>query len=289
MSGRRGFTLIEIMLSLTLMLIVSGAIYRLIVSSQRISRNQAERMSLQSNVRIGSLAVLNDLRELNTMSAGAVTSNDILAMGPTSITYRGMRGTGFICQAPTATQIRIARNTFFGYRDPEPGRDSVYVFIDGDPDTEVGDAWLSLPLLAVSTATACPGILGDGITLTVPNTPALIAVPFPVQSGTPVRVFEVMELKLHQEDGRSWLGARSVSANEPVRPVLGPLVDGNGFSLTYLNVAGAATADPKEVKSIQVILRGISDGGVTSGIQGPPTHVQEELVSQITLRNSFRP
>jgi prepilin-type N-terminal cleavage/methylation domain-containing protein len=285
MSQRRGFTLIEIMLSLTLMLIVSGAIYRLIVSSQRVSRNQTERMSLQSNVRIGSLAVLSDLRELNTVSGGTVAANDILDMQPTSITYRGMRGTGFICQAPTATQVRIARNTFFGYRDPEPGRDSVYVFIDGDPDTEADDAWLSLPLLGVATATACPGVLGDGITLTTPNTAALVG----LATGTPVRVFEVMELKLHQEDGRSWLGARSVSANEPVRPVLGPLVDGNGFSLTYLNVAGAATADPKEVKSIQVILRGISDGGVTSGIQGPPTHVQEELVSQITLRNSFRP
>jgi prepilin-type N-terminal cleavage/methylation domain-containing protein len=285
MSRRRGFTLIEIMLALTLMLIVSGAIYRLIVSSQRISRNQTERMGLQSNVRIGSLAVLSDLREINTVTAGSLAENDILAMAANSITYRGGRGTGFICVAPTATQVRLARNTFFGYRDPIPGRDSLYVFIDGDPNTEADDAWLSAPITGVSTAVACPGVLGDGITLTTPNTAALVGLP----TGTPVRIFEVMELKLHQQDGRSWLGARSVSADEPVRPVLGPLVDGNGFSLIYLNAAGAPTADRTQVRSIQVTLRGISDGGVTSGIEGAPTRVQEDLISQIALRNSFRP
>jgi prepilin-type N-terminal cleavage/methylation domain-containing protein len=285
MRNRRGFTLIEIMLSLTLMLIVTGAIYRLIVASQRIARSQTERMSLQSNVRIGSLAVLSDLREINTVAAGSLAENDILDMTANSITYRGGRGTGFICVAPTATQVRIARNTFFGYRDPVPGRDSLYVFIDGDANTEVDDAWLSVAITGVSTAVACPGVMGEGITVTAPNTAALVGLP----TGTPVRIFEVMELKLHQEDGRSWLGARSVSADEPVRPVLGPLVDGNGFSLTYLNAAGAATADRTQVKSIQVILRGISDGAVNSGIAGTSTRVQEELISQIALRNSFRP
>jgi prepilin-type N-terminal cleavage/methylation domain-containing protein len=285
MSNRRGFTLVEIILALTLMLIVSGAIYRLIVASQRITRGQAERVSLQSNVRIGSLAVLSDLRSLNTVSGGSLAENDILAMAANSITYRGMRGAGFICEAPTATGVRLARNTFFGYRDPQPGRDSLYVFIDGDDKTETDDAWLSLAITGVSTATACPGIIGPGITLTTANTVALVGLP----SGTPVRIFEVMELKLHEEDGRSWLGARSVSADEPVRPVLGPLVDGNGFNLTYLDAAGGETGDRTAVKSIQVIIRGISDGAVNAGIEGSPTRVQEELTSLIALRNSFRP
>jgi prepilin-type N-terminal cleavage/methylation domain-containing protein len=286
MSNRRGFTLVEIMLSLTIMLIVMGAIYRLIVSSQRLTRSQTERMSLQSNVRIGSLAVLNDLREINTVAAGSLAENDILAMNPNGITYRGGRGTGFICEAPAiATQVRIARNTFFGFRDPIPGRDSLYVFIDGDPNSETDDAWLSVAITGVSTATACPGVLGPGITLTTPNTPGLVGLP----TGTPLRIFELMELKLHQEDGQSWLGARSVSAGEPVRPVLGPLANDSGFVLMYLDAAGNQSADPKAIKSIQVTLRGLSEGAVNAGIGGVPTRVQEKLVSQITLRNSFRP
>jgi type IV pilus assembly protein PilW len=86
MRNRRGFTLIEIMISLILMLIVTGAVYKLILSSQRLSRAQTERMSLQSNVRIGSLMVLSDLRELNTVTGGSIAENDILAIAASDIT-----------------------------------------------------------------------------------------------------------------------------------------------------------------------------------------------------------
>jgi hypothetical protein len=196
-----------------------------------------------------------------------------------------MRGTGFICDAPTATQVRISRSSFSGYRDPQATRDSLYVFLEGDPYTETDDAWLPVAITAVSTTTACPGIIGAAITLTTPNTVSMVG----LTTGTPVRFYEVMELKLHQADGSSWLGARSVSAGEAVQPVLGPLTDGNGFLLTYLNAAGAATTDRTAIKSIQVTLRGISNGAVNAGIEGSPNRVEEELVSQITLRNAFRP
>jgi prepilin-type N-terminal cleavage/methylation domain-containing protein len=285
MTNRRGFTLAEVMIAMTLMLIVSGAAYKLLITTQRLSRTQAERLNLQSNVRTGSLVVLNDLRDLNTVVAGAPNKNDILSIAASDITYRAMRGMGFICQAPTATQIRIARSTFFGYRDPQPVRDSVYFFVDGDPDTQLDDTWTSVPITAVSTATACPGALGNGITLTVANTPSLVGIPV----GTPIRIFEVMELKLHQADGKSWLGAGSVSAGEAIQPVLGPLLDGNGFQLKYLDAAGAETADRTLIKSIQVTIRGISDGAVNEGVQGHLTQAQDSLVTQVTLRNAFRP
>jgi prepilin-type N-terminal cleavage/methylation domain-containing protein len=283
MATRRGFTLIEIMISLVIMMMVLGAVYKLILSSQRLARGQAERVTLQSNVRVGSLAVLNDLRELNTATGGLASDNDILAIAANSITYRGMRGGGFICQAPTATEVRISRSSFSGYRDPDATRDGLYVFIDGDPDTETDDAWLPVAITAVSTAAACPG--GNGITLTTANTAALVGLP----TRTPVRFFEVMELKLHQADGQSWLGARSVSAGEAVQPVLGPLANDSGFVLTYLDGAGAVTADRTAIKSIQVTLRGLSEGAVNTGIEGGQARVQEALVSQILLRNSFRP
>lgn len=288
MANRRGFTLAEIMIAMTLMLIVGGAAFKLLVTTQRLSRSQAEQASLQSNVRMGSLIVLNDLRELNTVFGGAADRNDILTIAANDITYRAMRGIGFICQAPTATQIRITRSGFSGFRDPQAGRDGLYVFIDGDPDTEADDTWLPVAITDVSTATACPGAMGAGITLTTPNTAALVAPPA-IPVGTPVHVYEVMELKLHVADGKSWLGARSISAGEAIQPVLGPLVDGNGFQLEYLDAAGAITADRTAIKSIRVTIRGISDGAVTPGVEGSPTYVQDSLVTQVALRNSFRP
>jgi prepilin-type N-terminal cleavage/methylation domain-containing protein len=284
MANRRGFTLAEIMIAMTLMLIVSGAAFKLLVTTQRLSRSQAEQASLQSNVRMGSLVVLNDLRELNTVVAGTAEKNDILTIAANDITYRAMRGMGFLCQASTATQIRVARSSFSGFRDPVAGRDGLYVFIDGDPDTEADDSWLPVAITTVATGTACPGALGD-ITLTTPNTAGLVG----LAVGTPIRVYEVMELKLHQADGKSWLGARSISAGEAIQPVLGPLVDGNGFQLEYLDAAGAITADRTAIKSIRITIRGISDGAVNPGVEGSPTYVQDSLVTQVALRNSFRP
>jgi prepilin-type N-terminal cleavage/methylation domain-containing protein len=285
MTNRQGFTLAEIMIAMTLMLIVSGAAYKLLVTTQRLSRTQSELVSLQSNVRMGSLVVLNDLRELGTVTGGAADKNDILTIAADDITYRAMRGLGFVCQAPTATQIRIRRNGFSGYRDPQAVRDGLYVFIEGDPDTETDDTWLPVAIAAVSSTTACPGTMGDGITLTTPDTPVLVG----LAVGTPIRFYEVMELKLHQADGKSWLGARSISAGEAIQPVLGPLADGNGFQLEYLDATAAATADLTAIKSIRVTIRGISDGAVNAGVEGSLTHVQDSLVTQVALRNAFRP
>jgi prepilin-type N-terminal cleavage/methylation domain-containing protein len=283
MTNRRGFTLVEIIIALAMMLIVMGAVYRLMLSTQRLSRAQAEQASLQSNVRIGSLVVLNDLRELNTVSGGLAAQNDILTIAADDITYRAMRGIGFICQAPTATQVRISRSSFSGYRDPQATRDGLYVFVEGNPDTSLDDSWLPVAITVVSTAAGCPA--GDGITLTTPNTPGLVG----LEVGTPVRFYEVMELKLHQADGKSWLGARSISAGEAIQPVLGPLVDGNGFQLEYLDAGGVATVDLTAIKSIRVTIRGITDAAIIAGVEGSPTHVQEQLVTQVALRNAFRP
>lgn len=283
MTNRRGFTLVEIIIALAMMLIVMGAVYKLMLSTQRLSRAQAEQASLQSNVRIGSLVVLNDLRELSTVSGGLAAQNDILTIAANDITYRAMRGVGFICQAPTATQVRISRVSFSGYRDPQATRDGFYAYVEGNPESTLDDSWLPVAITAVSTAAACP--TGDGITLTTPNTLGLVGLPV----GTPVRFYEVMELKLHQADGKSWLGARSISAGEAIQPVLGPLVDGNGFQLEYLDAGGVATADVTAIKSIRVTIRGITDAAINAGVEGSPTHVQEQLVTQVALRNSFRP
>jgi hypothetical protein len=80
-----------------------------------------------------------------------------------------------------------------------------------------------------------------------------------------------------------------VSAGEAVQPVLGPLATDSGFALKYVDAAGNETADRTAIKSIQVTLRGLSEGAVNTGIEGGQTRVQEALVSQILLRNSFRP
>lgn len=279
-SHRRGFTLPELMISAVLMLIVAGAIYQLLVTTQRLARTQVEQVHLQSNVRNGAFVVSNELRELSTVAGGSSDQNDILRLAPSDITYRAMRGIGFVCQVPSATQIRIGRLDFSGYRDPQATRDSAYVFIEGSADVGTDDTWLPRAIIQVSTAGSCPGAR-PGITLTVPTDPSLLG----LEVGSPVRIYEVMQLKLYQSDGEFWLGARSASGGEAMQPVLGPLAGANGFQLDYLDSQGAPTADPSAIKSIRFSVRGISAEAVRSG-GGEATRIEDGLSTQLALRNA---
>jgi len=278
--SRGGFTLAEVMISLVLTLVVGGTLYRLLLTTQRTSRAQAQRVELQSNLRAGSTIVLNELRELSAATGGSGGQNDILVAGSTALVYRAMRGMGFICAPPTATSIRIARSSFTGPRDPQGDRDEALIFLEDRAAAGTEDIWLGMKIVAVATGAACPGALGPGITLTVLPGPSVAA----LDAGTPVRITEVMELRLYESGGLSWLGARSVSSGEAIQPLVGPLTRGSGFRLDYLDAAGTPTADRTSIKSIRIALR-----GTTEGAGNGKAPVEEELLAQVALRNAAWP
>ena len=272
---RQGFTLVELMAALAVTLIVSGATYNLLLNTGRLTRAQASRVALQSTVRAGALIVANELTELNTVSTGSTTQNDVLAAGPHAVTYRAMRGIGFICGTVGPAVIRLARSSFSGHRDPQAGRDGALVLVPGDSAIGSADAWIAAEIAAVATTFACPGG-GPGITLTlsVPPSPGVL------EQGTPVRLVEPMEMRLYQADGKWWLGARSVNTGETIQPLAGPLAP-DGFLLEYLDRQGAPTADRTGIRSVRVTVRAAE--APTDGTDAP---LEEELVTQVTLRNS---
>lgn len=287
MSGRRrGFTLVELMIGLVLVTLVGTVVYKLLNNTQRVSSAQAERMMLQSGVRTGALVVPSELRELNT-SAGGQT--DLVHIDTDSITYRAARGVGFIC-AVTATQVKILNTTvlpFNGLRSIAPGRDSLLLFVDGDPDTAGDDAWVRLPITSVA-ATTC----GSETAIAV-NMPSMInSLPdsqlTSVVVGGPVRTEEVMRLKRFTADGQEWVGAMSVSGNDAVQPVLGPITT-SGFSLAYFTGDGTATNTLSDVRMIQVTLVGVTERAVARiGGFGANQLLQDTLVTTVLLRNAPR-
>jgi prepilin-type N-terminal cleavage/methylation domain-containing protein len=279
---RQGFTLLEMMVATGMSLIVSGAVYQLLVTTQRMARAQTEHLALQSTVRNAVLIVLNELRELSTSEGEGRERNDLLSGTPTSMTYRASRGVGLTCQPPTSTQIRLAQSGFVAARDPQPGRDSAYVFVEGDANTDTDDAWQPFAITAVSSLSNCAGTLEPGLTLTVSPIGSLVG----LTADTPVRIYEVMELRLYRSEGKSWLGMRSVSAGEAIQPLAGPLSD-DGFRLAYLDRAGRATEDVTAVSRIAVTVHGI--GGREPSLNGAAgDSLAEELVTEIALRNSVR-
>ena len=274
----RGFTLVEIVVALTLTLIVTGSIHRLLVTTQRLSRTQIAQVDLQSNVRAGALVIASELRELSALEGGSADQTDILSITGTSITYRAARGMGFVCQSPLPGQIRIARSTFSGARDPEPSRDLALLFVDANPAEGTSEAWLPLSITGVGTSGNCAGVAGPAINLAVSGTIPTVPV------GTPLRMYEHMELRLYQSGGEWWLGARSVSAGEAIQPVVGPLAGSEGLWLEYLDGAGIRTSNPAAVRSVVATLRGINNQPLGAP-EGP--QLEEELVTQVTLRNAI--
>src|SRR4051794_23462446 len=128
MRNQRGFTLVEIIMAMVVMLTVTGAIFKLLTTSQRLSNAQAARTDLQSNERAASLIVPSELRELNTVIGGSATETDIITnpVQASTIRYRAMRGLGFVCQS-AAGVISIYKDTWSGYRAPQATRDAGYV------------------------------------------------------------------------------------------------------------------------------------------------------------------
>jgi prepilin-type N-terminal cleavage/methylation domain-containing protein len=287
MTHRKGYTLIELMIGLVILGMVTGALYKLLVTSQRVSRAQTEHVDIQTNMRGAALLVPNELREINTVVGGTADQNDILVGNATQIQYRAMRGIGFVCQTPTSTEVRILASTWAGLRAPDAARDDGYVFIDGDENKSADDVWQPVIITAVNAASTCGGQTAYALTIN-PAVAALTAVPV----NTPVRLYEVMELSMYASGGQWWLGSRSVSGGEVApQPLVGPLdpTANAGFNLSYRDGTNTVTADLKSVKSIRIGMKGLSSYNVASGTGSTLGQLQETDSTQVVLRNAFRP
>ncbi len=276
----RGFTLVELMIAIVITGIVGASIISLLVRSQRLSRTQADRSVMQANIRAGMALISSELREININA----TQSDITALSSTSITYRGQRGLGFVCDV-AAGYIRIPSATFIGYRAPIAGTDALLLFVENDPDNATDDGWTQRAITAVTTENCTSGAAGIKLTLgtnlsTTPDTVTMIKV------GAPIRTYEVMQIGALVQGGQTWLGARSVSAGQTFQPVLGPLATG-GVAFSYRTAAGTAGATALTVRAIQLTLTGITDNIVAAGA-GPNAWARatDQLITTVQLRNT---
>jgi prepilin-type N-terminal cleavage/methylation domain-containing protein len=297
MRNHRGFTLIELLISLVVLGVVTASLFKLITTTQRVSRAQSERVTLQSNIRAAAIVLPSELRQMNAISGGGTAKNDIIttpAAGATTLQFRAMRGLGFVCAVPTSTQLKLygppaatwAPYNFSGLRTPQGNRDSVFVFTEG-ADVNVGsdDIWVGAKITAVNLTAGTCADGSAGYVLTI--NPGVAALTSAVVRA-PARTFEDMEYGLYSSGGEYWLGARSLSAGEAsMQPVLGPLTS-DGVSFSFLDGTGAATTDRGLVKSIQITLKGLTDQAIVVGSNTKTAYVRDSLVTQVVLRNSLR-
>jgi prepilin-type N-terminal cleavage/methylation domain-containing protein len=309
MTSRRGFTLIELMIALILVLMVGGVTYGLLVNNQRVSRAQTSQVSLQDNVRSGALILGNELREIGYdevtgASAGAadqvpglaaVNNSDLIATGPDSIRYRAMRALGFTCSLDPANGEIVVRMSNVQLQRPPELTDRLMLYVENNPNTSGDDVWLHATVTGYPGPQNCPdGTEGARVRVVFDAAPAATVLdPAHTKVGGPVRLYEVMLLRSFALGGQTWLGMRSISANSAIQPVLGPLSGtapaDSGLALVYRDVNNNQTAVANDVRSIDVTLKGITDAPVRTKKANYATIDSLSLSTRVALRNTLRP
>src|SRR6266540_6789910 len=153
--GRRGFTMVELLIALVLLGLVSAALYRVLANNQRLYMAQTQRIDLSQNIRAAGSILPSEFRELDA------SEGDITAMSATSISLRAMRWLGFACNTPLlggalgAVSVIVrggapGQPLFFGARAPDNSKDGVLIYYDGDKNSRLDDFW------ATATITSAP-------------------------------------------------------------------------------------------------------------------------------------
>lgn len=276
MSVRKGFTLVEVLVGLVLMVLVALIGMRVFLLQHWTGVAQGETAAVQAALRAGSLFLATELRELG----GSPGDPDILVFAPESLTYRAMRGVGLSC-ARTAGSILVDAAGFGGYRSVQTSRDSALLHFEGRTDTGADDRWIHLPVQSISS-----GLCGGSAAFQIAT--VLDTTLFPLQRFAPLaplRTFEIMQIKLYQSGGDYWLGARSVSAGETIQPLIGPLTS-SGVELSYRDSTGATAHVAEDIRSVGITLRAVSSMAVRRGAGwGAPGRMVDSLVTAVFLRN----
>ena len=181
---RGGFTLVELLIVAVLGVIVVGATYQMILTSQRAYTTQTAQLQGQQTVRAGIDILFAELRELSGVEG------DILEMSPDRIEIRAMRAFGLVCDVnPTGSPIRVKKiGRYF------QSGDSIVVFADNDPDVASDDTILSGAVASVTAGETCTGT-DIAQSLAVPDLVTAL-VNDTVRLGAPVRGSVMVEARL---------------------------------------------------------------------------------------------
>jgi len=294
LSRPAGFTLVELMIAITISGLVMGSIYKVLNGNQRFYRAQDQILDVQQNIRAVAQVLPGELRGLDP------DDGDIIAMSDTAITIRAMRGFSVLCTTPTAAdvtarQIVIKNSLTSGYRAMDATRDNVLIFREGNPQISSDDRWLHAPIAGSTSVNCADGTAGTRLTLTgMANGdslgPKATVGDQGVLSGAPLRTFEVVNYRLYDDGtGTWWLGIRTFASGawSATSPIAGPLQANIGLAFEYRDVNQNLTATTTAVRRIRITVRGQSSQPIN--IPGRVVGVfRDSIVARVALRNYVR-
>lgn len=272
--NRRGFGLLELLIALTLTSLVAVLAWTVLSSSAFRLRERSERMALEHGLRVAAAAIRSTAETLGRDStAGA----DLMAMAPDAMSARATRAGGVLCGAAAADlTVRSGPGWWSALRAPVPGRDSVLI------GAVVGPArWIAAALSSNPIAGICPDG-SSGLILPVALSASDLAA---VGGGSPVRVFEPVELRYYSSSGATWLGQRGLTSAAPIQPLAGPF-GGTGFAFGYRTLTGLPAGAPDAVALLEVRATALTERAGGVGLARVPLVRTDSTVHWVLLRNA---
>jgi prepilin-type N-terminal cleavage/methylation domain-containing protein len=286
--GRRGLTLVELVVALAAFAIIAAGVYRALLTEQQSFAAQTQRIGLQENLRAAAAILPAELRGLDA------PDGDILAMTATAITLRAMRRLAFLCAAPELgapgdVTLTLRRAPFFGDRPSFEDGDSLLVYREGDPQLRTDDQWVRGAVVSSAAATCEDGTAGWAVVVSPHWTATATNTPGTITGGSPVRGYVVVTYKLWRSpsDGLWYLAQQQSSATS--QPLLGPLSGADGLTFTYFDSTGTTPATtPAQVALIGVTLRGRTARPIRRAHDRGPAYRYDSVSLSVALRNNPR-
>jgi hypothetical protein len=296
---RRGFSVAELLITLSMLSIIGFVVSRLVIGQQRFFQRANEQMGMRRELRTAMSLIPADLRAVSS------SGGDLTAFGNDSVQFRAVIGTSIICGKVNATTMSLppldmARNTLTSwYSKPEEG-DTAWVFNDALSHGAEDDEWKPLRITEVETlASDCNPSPYLDTTLDATKVRYRVTVAsdigHSVTMGSAVRFTRSTRYTLRQKTSGAWYIHRSEYLNgEWTAPVVvggpyAPPVSGGegGMRFAYFDSLGAPVTglgNSHRVSRIDLLLR--ARGKRSSGPFGTTsTENTDSLALRIALRN----
>ncbi len=251
----RGFTIIELMVSMIISLMLLAAAFSVLVTQVRTFEVQRGTMDARETLRGAAILLTSELRHASS------SRGDLYAIAPQTVTLRSLLGSGVICDT---LGVR------YGVWQPQgafqaTAADSalIYSLTNGTWNSvKVSQVWTDPVAGGIPTCAWAGGVAPGLVVQVVPGDTAGF------RTGSGVRTFQSIQYGLYQDatDGRWWLGRKLASAGSYDK-LTGPLSApaDSGLVLHYYDIAGLETTDPTLVVRVELVLRAESQAQVRMG------------------------
>jgi prepilin-type N-terminal cleavage/methylation domain-containing protein len=286
--ARSGFTLIELMIVVSLLGLIGAMLTTILVRQQRFHRAVTNLTDSRARMRDISTIMPTDLRSIST------AGKDLLAISDTSMQFRAFIGASVMCRFASATVVELPPKTLASgtvltaWINPPAPNDIAYVYDEGGEAGNVDDTWQPFTITDTASSTNsawCPTTTTPAYTAAADNNArryqlTLSAAPSALQVGTgaPMRFAREVRYSIYQASDNQWyVGFQRCTPNATyglvgacgVREVLaGPVLAGAADTLTsglffvYKNKAGTritALAATDTIASVGIGIRTSSE------------------------------